>query len=198
VHRAILAGDEATGVTIMRVVKELDAGPMLAMVDTPIALHETSDVLESRLAELGAELLVATVGRMATGPIREQPQDETLVTYAPRLERRESALDWAQPALAIHDRIRGLQPWPLAASVLQGRRILLRASTPLASESHDAWPGTILRVERDALVVATLPGAVRVVGVQLEGKPPTTVASFLNGHRVLAGERFEPLALPGP
>ena len=128
VHRAILAGDERTGVTIMRVVLALDAGPMLARVETPIAPDETSAELESRLSGMGAGLLMETIDRLASGPVAEIAQDETAVTYASRLERRDSAIDWRRPARAVHDQIRGLHPWPLAGAILNGRRVSLLRS----------------------------------------------------------------------
>src|SRR5438046_1146996 len=128
IHRAILAGDDRTGVTIMRVVLALDAGPMLARVDTSIDPDERSVDLEPRLASLGASLLRDTVDRISRGPVDEAPQDGSQATYASRLERSESATNWAQPAHVIHNRIRGLQPWPLASTSLAGRRLLLLRS----------------------------------------------------------------------
>lgn len=190
VQRAILAGDTVTGVTIMRVVEALDAGPMLARLPTPIDPMETAESLERRLSFAGAGLLVETVEALARGPVHAQEQDERLVTYAARLERAESAIHWNQPALDIHNRIRGLQPWPLASSTLDGKRIVLRASSPVETEAHSAEPGTILRIEDGAIVIATGPGAIRLLALQLEGKPVITAAAFLNGHRVQPGQRF--------
>ena len=196
VHRAILAGDTETGVTIMRVVQELDAGPMLAKVSTLIDELETSLALEARLAALGAELLVRTVAAMTGGPVVETGQDETMVTYAARLEKRESAFSWNQPAGAIHNRIRGLHPWPLAAALLHGRRILLRASRPVEHEPHHAAPGTVLRAHADGIVIAAGPGAVSILELQLEGRPAVSAAAFLNGHPLKPGDHFDQLPQP--
>ena len=196
VHRAILAGDPETGVTIMRVVQELDAGPMLAKVSTPIDALENSLALESRLALLGAELLVKTIREMTDGPVAETAQDETLVTYAARLEKGESGFSWDQPALAIHNRIRGLHPWPLAAASLQGRRVLLRSSRPLANEHHEAAPGTVLRANAEGIVVAAAPGAVSLLELQLEGRHSMPAAAFLSGQRLKPGDHFDPLPQP--
>jgi methionyl-tRNA formyltransferase len=195
VHRAILAGDPATGVTIMRVVLALDAGPMVDRVTTAIDPQETSEALETRLAHLGADLLAATLDRLASGALAAEPQDERLVTYARRLERADGQVDWARPALAVHNQIRGLHPWPLAAARLQGRRVMFHRSEVNASDAHAAGaaapPGTIVRAGPDALDVATQPGVVRIREVQLEGKKPVTVAALLNGWTILNGERFE-------
>jgi methionyl-tRNA formyltransferase len=208
VHRAVLAGDKETGVTIMRVAPALDAGPMLAKVHVDIGPHETSAVLESRLATLGADLLVATVDRLAAGPIAETPQSDEHATYASRLERSESRVDWDQPAPDIHNRIRGLQPWPVATVMWRGRRLRLLGSVPedlndekshRAVESdenlsrRDFLPGTIVAVDEDSFVVACHPGAVRIVRVQVEGRAPAAVREFLHGHRVSAGDTLEPL-----
>jgi len=197
VHRAILAGDVETGVTIMRVVQQLDAGPMIAKVATPIDPLETSSGLESRLAALGAALLVQTVTAMAHGPVAETAQDETLVTYAARLEKSESAFSWDQSAETIHNRIRGLHPWPHSAASLHGRRVLLRSSRPLTQERSAAAPGTILRTDADGIVVATAHGAIALLELQLESRPAVSAAAFLNGHHVKPGDHFDPLT-PAP
>jgi methionyl-tRNA formyltransferase len=190
VHRAILAGDRVSGVTIMRVVQALDAGPMLDRASVEIHPDETSAELEARLAVLGAARLVETIARL---PVEEAPQDESLVTYAARLERRESAISLARPADEVHNHIRGLHPWPLASALLGSRRLVLRRSQVADLEPHGSEPGTILAVERDAIVVATLPGRIRLTEVQLEGRPASTVRAFLNGHRIVAGDRLTPL-----
>ena len=114
IQRAIIDGRSETGVTIMRVVKALDAGGMLDVVRRRIDPNETSAQVEADLAELGATLLVDVVDRLACGPVREEAQDERLVTYAARLTKAEGAIDWRQPAIAIHNRVRGLYPWPHA------------------------------------------------------------------------------------
>ena len=205
VHRAVIAGDKETGVTIMRVVPALDAGPMLARVRVDIGPHETSAVLESRLAALGADLLVATADQLAAGPIPESPQPEEGVTYAKRLERSESRVDWNQPASDIHNRIRGLQPWPVATVMLRGRRLRLLGSVPeelghrvsleMTKKPGVLTPGTVVSVDEDGFVVACRPGAVRIVRVQLEGRAPAAVREFLHGHQLSVGDTLEPLPI---
>jgi methionyl-tRNA formyltransferase len=146
---------------------------------------------------VGATLLVETLARLSSGAVPEEHQDEALVTYAHRLERSDSEVDWVRPAPAIHDQIRGLQPWPLAAVRLQGRRLLLLRSAVVSDVEAPAPPGTIVDVQPDALVVAAVRGLVRLLVVQPEGRPPMAVRDFLNGRKVTAGERLEPvLATP--
>jgi methionyl-tRNA formyltransferase len=195
VHRAILAGDAETGVTIMRLVQALDAGPMLASRRTAIGREETSADLEMRLASMGADLLVETVDAMETGPVPETPQPESGVTYAARLEKHEGRVDWDRPALAIHDQIRGLQPWPLASVMLNGKRLLLLESEVDGHASPHVDPGTVVGVDPTGIVVAAAPGTVRVTRLKLEGKPAVSARDFLNGHRVAPGDRMEPLPL---
>jgi methionyl-tRNA formyltransferase len=191
VHRAVIAGDAETGVTIMQVVEALDAGPMLARLPTPIGPDESSDALEKRLAELGAGLLVETVNAIARGPVTSTTQDESVVTYAAKLERHESSLDWHQPAQVVHNQVRGLQPWPVAAAVLQGKRVLMRRTHAVSGEPHAAEPGTILRVDAEALVVAAASGAIHLFDLQPEGRPAMAIREYLNGHLVKPGDRFE-------
>ncbi|MFI5177199.1 MAG: methionyl-tRNA formyltransferase [Vicinamibacterales bacterium] len=193
VHRAILAGDQQTGVTIMRVALALDAGPMLARATVEIGPDETSAELEARLATLGAELLVETVDRLARGPVTEAPQDERLVTYAGRLTRRESEIDWARPAAAIHNQIRGLQPWPLAGASLGGRRVAFLKSAVASSGPVTAPPATVVSVDPTSFTVASKPGAVRILAIQEAGRAPMSVREFLNGRRVLVGDAVGPL-----
>jgi methionyl-tRNA formyltransferase len=191
VHRAIIAGERETGVTIMRVVKALDAGPMLASAPRAIGADETSDEVERDLARIGAPLLVKTVDSLAAGTVPETPQDDSAATYAHRLTKDDAALDWRAPAAHIHNVVRGLHPWPHASTFLHGRRlILLRSSS--SDEPADAAPGTILDTKTGDLVVAAGAGRVHLVEVQAEGKRPMTAREFLAGHRVSPGDRFTP------
>jgi methionyl-tRNA formyltransferase len=194
IHRAVLAGDQVTGVTIMRVVQALDAGPMIRASETRIDPNETSTVLESRLAILGADLVVRVIDEMERGTVAEAPQDETLVQYAARLTRRDGILDFSKAAIDVHNAIRGLQPWPLAEAVLDGRRVRFLESTPRPDETSAVVPGTVIGVEPDALVVSTGQGAVAIHRLQLDGRPVVSVRDFLNGHAVRVGDRFLPPA----
>lgn len=189
VHRAVIAGDAETGVTIMRLVKALDAGPMLATVSRRIAPDETSVAVERDLAQLGARLLVETVDRMADAGVPEQPQDESLASYAPRLTREDGLIDWTAPAADVHNRIRGLHPWPHAFTFSGGHRLILLRSQPLAEPSGER-PGTIVGARGDDLRVAAGSGVLQILELQAEGKRPMTAREFLAGHRLAAGDRL--------
>jgi methionyl-tRNA formyltransferase len=193
VHRAIIAGETETGVTIMRVVRELDSGPMLAAVRRPIGIDETSEDVERALAGLGAALLVETLDDLAAGRSRETPQDDSAATYAPRLTRADGRIDWTRSAREIHDLVRGLHPWPHARTEVGGLRcLILRTAVdgqpPIPA---GAAPGMILEARGDALLV--LAGAGSIIGVrvlQREGGRPVTAREFLAGHRLRPGMRF--------
>ena len=193
VHRAVMNGDAETGVTIMRVVKELDAGGMFAKVTCAIGPDDTSDVVEEVLAESGAKLLLTVLDQMAAGTAREEPQDDSQATYAPRLTKEEGLVDWSQSASAIHNRVRGLYPWPHAYTYLHGKRlILLRTSARLAGREAPPYNhgGTILEVTPDAIRVATGDGELAILDVQPEGKRAMRVHEFVPGHKVVAGDVF--------
>jgi len=191
VHRAVIDGEPETGVTIMRVVAALDAGPMLARVIRPIGPEETSEDVERDLATLGASLLGAVVDRLAAGPVDEEPQDDMLSTYAPRLTRDESPIDWTLPARFIHNRVRGLHPWPLASTALAGSRLIVLRTRVEAEAGGGAEPGTVVAVSRDALHVATGHGGqVAIEAVRPEGRRAMSVRDYLAGHPVEPGARL--------
>ena len=189
VHRAIIAGERETGITIMRVVKALDAGPMMATAPRPIGVDETSDDVERDLARIGASLLVTVVDRLADGTVRETPQDDAAATYAHRLTKEDSRFEWEWAAARIHNLIRGLRPWPHAETFIHGRRLILLRST-VSDELSDAAPGTVLEARSGDLVVAAGSGRVQLLELQAEGKRPMPAREFLAGHRVSPGDRF--------
>jgi methionyl-tRNA formyltransferase len=190
VHRAVINGDAETGVTIMRVVARLDAGPMLASVTRAIGPDETSDIVEQDLAETGAALLVTVADQLASGAAHEEPQDDTAATYASRLTKDEGLIDWSQPARAIHNRVRGLSPWPHAYTYLDGARLIL-LRTHVGASTAGAAPGTIVEAGRDGLRVATGDGVIEIEGLQPEGKRPMRAQEYLAGKPLRPGARFE-------
>jgi methionyl-tRNA formyltransferase len=191
VHRAVINGEPETGVTIMRVVRALDAGPMLARVVRPIGRDESSDVVERDLAALGATLLVDVVDDLAAGRAVEEPQDEAAATYAPRLTKDEGLLDFTAPAAAVHNRIRGLRPWPTAFTYLGGIRLVIHQARVSEQPAAGAAPGTCVSAGAHGITIACGDDrAVDVLQVQPEGRRAMTAREYLAGHGVRAGQRF--------
>jgi methionyl-tRNA formyltransferase len=190
VHRAVLAGDAETGVTIMRVVSELDAGPMFATQKIPIPRDATSGDIESALAVSGAALLLTVVDDLAAGRAVETPQDASLATHAPKITKEEGAIDWTNSATSLHNKVRGLQPWPLASTMLRGVRYVIRRSMT-TDQITAAKPGEIVTAHGDDLVVAAGGGsALRILELQPEGRRAMPTREFLAGHALTPGDRF--------
>lgn len=184
IHWAILNGDQETGVTIMHMALALDAGDIIAQKTTPIDPDETVETLHDRLAQLGAELLVETVARIADGTATRTPQEESQVTLAPMLSRALSPMDWTRPARALHDQVRGLIPWPAAVTELNGTRCKIFATTVLQETTGKA-PGSILAADKKGLKVACGEGTVlQIDQLQADGGKRMAAADYLRGHPI--------------
>ena len=190
VHRAVIDGVPETGVTIMRMVPALDAGSMFAKVTRPIGPDETSDVVERDLAALGASLLIEVIDDLVAGRAVEELQDHTQSTYASKITKEEGLIDWMLSAGAIHNRVRGLYPWPHAFSYLNGERLIVMRSH-VSPESTNAAPGTIVDASSGVIHVATGYGERLVIDeVQPEGRRAMKVRDYLAGHPIQPGTRF--------
>jgi methionyl-tRNA formyltransferase len=191
IHRALQNGDAETGVTIMRVVRALDGGPMLAAAKVRVGPDDRTDQVEAVLAETGGALLVETVDRLAAGPVVEVPQDEALVTYAPRLTKEDGIVDWSRPAPAIHNQVRALHPWPHAFTFGPRGRLILHRSRIGIGPAVDAPAGTVLPpVTPDAVRVATGEGNLELLDLQAEGSKVLPARTFLAGHPLAPGDRL--------
>jgi methionyl-tRNA formyltransferase len=201
VHRAVMAGDRETGVSIMRVVQALDAGGVFATAVRPIAPDETSAEVEGDLARIGAALLLRVLDEVAAGTATEVPQDDAAATYAHRLRKEEGLIDWRAPAGAIHNQVRGLQPWPMAWTFLDGRRVILvRTRVAADAAASGRAPGSIVQVAGEAFRVQTGSGLLDVLAVQPEGRRAMGARDFAAGHLGAAAARFDPVppAAPDP
>jgi methionyl-tRNA formyltransferase len=196
-----MAGDAETGISIMHVVQALDAGAVYKTATRPIGPDETSAEIEEDLARMGAGLLLEVIADIVSGRARPEPQDDQASTYAPRLQKEEGAIDWSATSQVIHNRVRGLQPWPLAWTWIGGRRLIVLktrigagagGAEPSSSPGVDtAAPGMIVGVPRDALTVRTGDGVLDVLLVQPEGRRAMSVRDFAAGHHLIAGTRFD-------
>jgi methionyl-tRNA formyltransferase len=189
VQWAIVNGESETGVTTMLIDEGLDTGPTLLARATSIAEDETADVLESRLARIGGELLAETLEGLRSGTIVPQPQDPARATLAPLIKKEDGLIDWGRAASVLARRVRGFHPWPGAHTSVRGRGLkILRARGEMGPEGP---PGTLLAIERDGLVVAAGEGtALRLLDVQPESRNPMPAAAFAAGARLAPGERL--------
>lgn len=188
INWAILNGDKTTGVTIMHMAAELDAGDIILQGETDIGPDETAPELFDRLAALGGALLVEAVGQIERGEAARTPQTASEVTYAPMLGRELSPMDWTKPAQALHDQVRGLLPWPCATAEFGGVRCKV-FSTAVLDGTTDLKPGTVAEAGKDGIVMACGGGSLlRVRELQPDGKKRMAAADFLRGHPLTAGE----------
>ena len=188
INWAILNGDKTTGVTIMHMAAELDAGDIILQEETDIGPDETAPELFDRLAALGGALLVEAVGQIERGEAARTPQTASEVTYAPMLGRELSPMDWTKPAQTLHDQVRGLLPWPCATAEFGGVRCKV-FSTAVLDGTTDLKPGTVAEAGKDGIVMACGGGSLlRVRELQPDGKKRMAAADFLRGHPLTAGE----------
>lgn len=193
VHRAVIDGARETGVTIMRVVTELDAGPIFSVAHHAIGPDDTTPEVERALAAIGATLVTRVVDQIASGTAVEVRQDHAHATYAPKIEKAEASIDWSLPATRIHNLVRGLQPWPLVTVSFAGLRCKLHR-TQLTEQRTAAVPGTVAIASGGELGIATGDRRVlRVLEIQPDGKRVMTAPEFLAGRRVEIGT---PVAAP--
>jgi methionyl-tRNA formyltransferase len=185
IHRAVLAGDTETGITIMQMDVGLDTGDMLYKVSCPINDTDTSGELHDRLALLGAGALVDTLALMDAETLTPEPQDDALANYAHKLEKQEGQIDWSQPAFLVDRQIRGLSPWPGTFTQLGDDTLRVHASSLSDSSSTDA-PGTVLDASGDVITVACGEGtALNLTRVQLPGGKAMDTKALLNARRAL-------------
>ena len=183
INWAILDGEETTGVTIMYMAKELDAGDIILQKETPIGPDEDAQALTARLAELGADALIEAVEAIGSGTAARTPQAEGSQTYASMLTREMSPIDWSRTAREIGCQVRGLIPWPCAVCELAGRRFKVYRTAP--SEGTDATPGTVLSADRRGIRVSCGGGeSLYITELQAEGGKRMDAAAYLLGHPI--------------
>lgn len=178
IHYAIINGEEEAGVTIMEMVKKMDAGDMIAKASTPITDDDNVGTMFEKLAVIGRDLLLKTLPDYIAGNIEPEPQDESKATFSPNITPEEERIDWNKSARDVFNHIRGLYPWPVAHTLLDGKRFKIYEAT--LAEGHGK-PGEIIEKGRKSLVVATGDGAISLKTVQPAGKPRMSIVDFLNG-----------------
>ncbi len=185
IQRAVQAGDDESGVTVMQMEAGLDTGPMLLKVSTPIAPSDTGGSLHDRLAALGSQAVNQAVDALAAGTLTGEVQDDSLANYAHKLNKDEARIDWSRPAVELERQVRAFNPWPICHSTLNGEPLKVLAAT-LGEGSGQ--PGQILAASKDGLTVACGEGALRLTRLQLPGGKPLNFADLYNSRR----EQFAP------
>ena len=194
IERAILAGDRRTGVTIMQLDAGLDTGPILRQRQVEILGHHTGGALRAELATIGAEALLETLTDLARGPLAAQPQPEAGVTYAPRIEKAEARIDWAQEAIRIERQVRAFNPEPVADTRLDGEQLRIYLAKALEPNGPETAPknqdiGTIVDVLDGKMIVQCGRGHLAVTEVQRPGRRPVSVRD-LSHSLPLKGRRL--------
>lgn len=189
IQAAILAGDEETGVSVMRMVRKMDAGPVLLQVATPIPPDETGGELTLRLAELGALALIEALTLMSVGPILEMDQDESLATYAPKVTREMARISWRSEAIEVGRTVRAYDPRPGAWTTLRGGDVKLFGAAVVQGASGD--PGQVMNIDEHGLLVGCGSGAVRIGYAQPAGKRRLAALDWAQGRGIATGDTFD-------
>jgi methionyl-tRNA formyltransferase len=190
---AIVRGERQTGVTIMLMDKGMDTGAMLLQRAIPIEPDDTTETLQPKLAQLGADLLCETLSGIESGAILPVPQDHAAATYAPLLKKTDGLIQWQESAARIYDQVRGFFPWPGAHTFFQGKLVKLLKVTiaPAAEREGRAAPGTVVAVDQSiGPLIATGDGVLRILEIQPENKPAMLCRDFCRGYHLSPGTRF--------
>jgi methionyl-tRNA formyltransferase len=200
VNWALYHGERETGVSLIHMTPQLDAGPVIAQGRTPIEPDETAEQLEQRLSEIGARLVLESLGPLEAGRLEPITQDASLASKAPRLKKTDGLIDWSRPALAIKNHIRAVYPWPRAYTFWHRPdgpplRLIVGPVAVVDSSSSSVAPGTVVDVAPDRLTLQTGEDAVSLTSLQPAGKRELAIAEFLRGYQVQVGDRFGPESL---
>ena len=190
VQRAILAGDAATGVSIMQMDAGLDTGPVLLQESCPIEAGDTAGSLFAKLERISIPLLLRTLELLQAGVTRAQPQDSALATTAPKISKPEAVIDWHRPAVEIDRKVRAFNPVPVAQTVLDGTNMRIWETRVLQKSGSVAPPGAVIRLGPDGLDVSAAEGVLRILRLQLAGRNPVSALEFHNARKSAAKRRL--------
>lgn len=188
INKAIIDGEESTGITTMLMDEGLDTGDMLVRKSLAIGPEETAGELHDRLALLGRETMVETLARLCAGTLEPKPQDDAQSSYAPMLKKEDGRIDWSRSAEEIHNQVRGLDPWPGAYTRLEGKDIKLFGTSPLKGSGE---AGTVLSADSEGVRIACGEGILLCRELQLPGRKRLPAADFVRGRTMVPGTRLE-------
>ncbi|MEW5852018.1 MAG: methionyl-tRNA formyltransferase [Myxococcota bacterium] len=191
IQHAILEGDAETGVCLMRMVLELDAGDVYACARTRITDEDTAEALSARLADLAAELCVKHLPDVVSGALKPEPQDPTKVTYAPMLDKEMGRILWSGDAAREARRVRAMTPWPGTWTLFRGETLKIHRAQVVTVEGEPGVPGTVIAMGPDFLDVACAQDALRLLEVQPPGKRRMGTGDFMRGARLRVGDSFQ-------
>lgn len=189
-QRAIIEGEKITGITTMYMAEGLDTGDMLEKSEIEIADDDNFESVHDKLSAAGAKLIVSTLKKLEKGEIKPEKQDDSLSTYAAKIEKSDCIIDFKESADKIHDRIRGLSPFPLAYSYLNGKMVKFVASLVVSRGTHDVLPGTVISLADGIIEIACGDGSVGITKLIPEGRPRMSASDFINGRKISAGDVF--------
>lgn len=190
IHWAIVHGDSETGVCLMQMDEGMDTGPVLSCERTAIGPEETAGELSERLARIGADLLRRDLPRFVDGALSSRPQPEQGITVAPLLQKEHGRIDWTRTAREVHDRVRGMSPWPGAFTDMEGERVKVHRTHVVSEDARPAPPGTLVHAEGASLEVACDGGMLAIDELQTQGRKRLSAQQFLAGRHWPAGARF--------
>jgi methionyl-tRNA formyltransferase len=189
IQGALLAGDKVGGVTIMRMVEQMDAGPMLLQRETPIAPDETQASLTEKLAQLGAQALLEALDALARGELHETPQDESQATFTSPVKKADALIDWNLPAAQIERMVRAYDPWPVALTTCKGEELRIYRAAVIDDAAAASPPGTIIEL-KGGPVIQCGSGRLRLLEVQAAGRKRMKADDFARGRRLTIGEHL--------
>lgn len=196
IQRAVQNGDAVSGVSVIHMTPQLDAGPCLGMLSCPIEPEDTAETLEKKLSELGAGLVLETIAALEAGTAKPVPQDAALASKAPKVKKTEGHLDWRKPASVLKNQIRAFVPWPRSYTYWKrsegGYLRVILDEVRIVPLPRDARPGEVLSAEPQSLVIAAGEDALRLIKIQPDGKRGISAAEFLRGYPVRIGDQFGP------
>lgn len=186
----IINGDSEAGVTSMKLVEKMDAGPIYLQETIPVAPDETTGSLQTKLTPIGARLLLETLRRLKVGSLAAETQDDTAVSFAPMLKKEDGLINWHQPAIMIERRVRGFDPWPGAYTHVGAKLLKVHHAKIVATDGRTN-PGEVVRADAGGFWIATSFGIIGLEEVQLENRKRLPGVEFLKGARIKPGDRLQ-------